>query len=164
MDNKILIDEMEKAASKLRDSLGYGENEFVRSFDDLLNRVRKIENLVIKQYDSPLRPMSSNLDNGFKIVIGENLDERTSKEQLLHEIAHVLFDSLPQYNGGLNEFNEKRADIFARCFLMPKSQFMEALINNSNSDELVNINGIAEVFNVNIYMVMKRGEELLGWK
>ncbi len=162
---KTLVEEMEIAAKHFRQQLGYNEDVLAISFEDLIKRLRQINHLIIKQYDSPIRPMSTRTEDGYMIVIGEIIDERTGKEQLLHEIAHILFDNnLPQFDGGPVEYSEMRADVFARCFLMPKYLFLTAFIENSNSDELVNINGIASRFEVNDYLVMKRGEELLGWK
>lgn len=165
MSFKLIIDEMEDAAGAFRTSLGYNDNDFIISFNELLERVNRIENLIIKQYDSPLKPMVAFTDTGFKIILSNNSDERTNKEQLLHEMAHILFgDEMPKYCGDQDKISEERADLFVRCFLMPKRQFMNAVIENSNSNEIVNINEIARVFNVNTYMVLKRGEELLGWR
>ena len=160
-----LIEDMEVRALRFREQLGYKEDERVISFEDLIRRLRKINHLLIKQYDSPIRPMSTQTEDGYMIVIGGCNDERTGKEQLLHEVGHILFDTnLPQFEDGPIEYSELRAEVFARCFLMPKRQFLTAFVENSNSDELVNINGIANEFEVNDYLVMKRGEELLGWK
>lgn len=160
-----LLENMETAAKQLRKQLGYSDDNLTFTFEDLITRLDKIEHLTIKKYESPVRPMSTATENGYMIVIGGGIDSRTGKEQLLHEIAHILFDEiLPKYDGDPRSYTEIRADLFARCFLMPKVQFLEAFIENSNNDEVVNINGIANVFDVNDYMVMKRGVELLGWK
>lgn len=165
MNVNVMTEDIENVAQLFRRCLGYEDNEVVFSFSELLKKLSRIDNLIVKQYDLPLTPIVTTTQQGFKIVIGNNNDAITNKEQLLHKIGHVLLDDdLSKHCDDLDKENNEKANIFTRCFLMPKRQFTNAVINNSDNNGFININKIAEIFNVNTYIAFERGKELLGWR
>lgn len=106
--------------------------------------------------------------DSFEIHIGQ-IDEHERTSALLHELAHVFFHrcQIP-YNtpigSGMGTWKqETEANYFSRAFLMPEQVFRKALSIFSRNDGTVDLDGIADWFNVSKKVIVSRGNDLKIW-
>ncbi len=168
-----LMDTVENAAVGLRNLLEYNsktESDFEKiDFKNLIKRVQDHTPITVEVYDYPVRPMATRFSSrdlpnkSFKIVCSTSIGDGVIC--LLHEVGHIVLhpNELPASLFDPNELKEEAADVFVRAFLMPKEKFLEKKMQNTNSDGMVNIRRIAAFFNVDDYLVAKRGIDLRLW-
>ena len=94
--------------------------------------------------------------------------EKSSPLDKLHELGHAFFD-LPSMEVGDTypcdgtEENDIVASLFSRSFYMPRDPFEMATIRCSINGKC-DVKKVAEIYNVDCFDILTRGEELNIWR
>lgn len=94
--------------------------------------------------------------------------EDSSSLDILHELGHAFFDlasienSEKMFCDGV-EKKDLRASFFARSYIMPQDKFEEVVIRCSVKGNC-DIQKVAEIYDVDYFSVLMRGEELNIWR
>lgn len=86
---------------------------------------------------------------------------------ILHELGHAFFDLHDMKIG--NELPcdgvetlDLRASLFARAYIMSRDEF-ENIVIRCSRDGICDVQRVAEIYNVDYFSVLIRGEELNIW-
>ena len=86
---------------------------------------------------------------------------------ILHELGHAFFD-LPNMEIGHElscegvGISDLRASLFARAYIMPRDDFENVVIHCAK-DGKCDVQKVAEIYDVDYFNVLTRGEELNIW-
>lgn len=108
-------------------------------------------------------------NNRFIISVSPNQNEHRKRFTVAHELGHLFLhmgfpeektENVEMYRIGASE-QEYQANEFAACLLMPEKEFIEVVMSNTdNSSAEVNINAVAQYFNVSETSAINRGRWL----
>lgn len=160
-NNYFNFNEAEEIAMKVREFLGYKDNELLNNiFDDfrtlglhIFRRELSNSNLSGIFIQHPVA--------GKCILINYSEDLYRQNFTLAHEVAHSIFDTDVSYNVSFtkdgNDIKEIRANRFAAAFLMPGNVLKKLKITNWSQEILVKL---AKQFRVNIISLLYRLKSL----
>ena len=108
-------------------------------------------------------------DNGYVIKIKDNKVDRDNvkeyKERFLiaHELGHIFLGHIQNhekmYRANVGQLNYE-ANEFAANLLMPKSEFIDAVYDNLDSDGYCDLVSLSKIFGVSLSAVKARGKFL----
>ncbi len=112
--------------------------------------------LYIRDYGDEFSGFSYRQNGYWHILLNERLTEEEQRDVLFHELYHA-FNNRPAYSKKSLQYkdDEKKADYFARCLLMPARWFRKQWEETGG-----NIERISKIFFVSQNSVLLRKKEL----
>ena len=108
-------------------------------------------------------------DNGYVIKIkgnkveGDSMKEYKERFLIAHELGRILLGHIQNhekmYSANVGQLNYE-ANEFAAKLLMPKSEFIDAVYDNIDSDGYCDLVSLSEIFRVYVSAVKARGKFL----
>lgn len=108
-------------------------------------------------------------DNGYVVKIkdnkveGDSLKEYKERFLIAHELGHIFLGHIQNhekmYRTNVSQLNYE-ANEFAANLLMPKSEFIDAVYDNLDSDGYCDLVSLSKIFGVSLSAVKTRGRFL----
>lgn len=121
-------------------------------------------------YDGVVRKVNN---TEFEIAVAKHQNPEDKKFAIACRLGHLFLhmgfqinenlwrgQDMAHFRGFVNYHKCCEANEFARALLMPRTLFKEAVADNTSDDRIVNIEAVANIFNVSVEMAKERAYSL----